>query len=974
MTYKDIITTIVIADLKSKNQIFLLEQELLDGIVDSLLFSLNLQNQAERNFNDSNDKQQETYIKNIVNDFLKRWIKLNRLQKKDNALLKLILENVKSKPTRTPEKINTTTEFTPKSKDINYLIQFCIDSWLSLRKYKLRINERRLITRLLLDQSIGEDFSIEIWQQITHLFFDRYSNLKNQEKDDEALKKLLTDIIASTKRINTSPLLTLPQMLLEENILPFLTPPELVHLGLSSHQIYSRMITTRQMLNKLWAQYSDHFFSQTAKNSNNAKAEFLSNLENLVKDMPKKDQQTYIKLFFPIYLGDIAELSRVLRNHNITGADFWFIQDSQGKYLFQYINDQPMRDRLFKDMEIQFGANKKPTFKQIGSFYENMQSLMFWFFQCNQSLKRIQFIQNKYFCSFYEIVYLACRFNRLDVLQAYFNDIIPDTETIRDLLTYKDKYSQNAILSTIRGDHSDILAFLITKDMDLNAPTMSTIFQTIKSGAETRIEGYEPQHLAAHYSADCLKLLIAAGVDLTRRTACRMRYTSLILACINGNLEAVKLILAARPELLLETDALGQTPLMWACSKEHLGIVKYLIEQISQLPRQAHIDAINHIASNGRVALHYAADNGCTEVMKLLLNDRADPLHAQSPKTNFYPIHIACQKGNLASVKLLLQSNFQKQLNCTDNLHQTPLIWAASKGHANIVAYLLLQGADPTLHSIPVGGNGPSTALGYARKNNHHNVIEIFEIYNNNKLSWEEKNQILHSYCDPTSTEIVDDSTAEQVTATQQPTLSQNLQEACQLPDGLTLVDSADDGKGNCYYYAIAEYLGQDANVLREAIANHIEEEQTYYEPFRIEQEIPFSSYIAHIRQSEWADQLVIRATVKTYQRPVVIFHPNTAPIIHEEGCSSEAPPIFAIFDGVNHYYIAKLNNNASPTEIFNQLKQQQAEAKKQAANQAANLVRHSAILTTPPPAQRQNDTQISGENTAELGSTRLKK
>jgi cytohesin len=63
------------------------------------------------------------------------------------------------------------------------------------------------------------------------------------------------------------------------------------------------------------------------------------------------------------------------------------------------------------------------------------------------------------------------------------------------------------------------------------------------------------------------------------------------------------------------------------------------------------------------------------------------------------PIHKAAHKGNLEKVKRIIERD-PTQIDVQDNLGKTPLYYASSEGHTEIVEYLLAHNADSELGNI----------------------------------------------------------------------------------------------------------------------------------------------------------------------------------------------------------------------------------------------------------------------------------
>uniref|UniRef100_A0A452IC61 Kinase D interacting substrate 220 n=1 Tax=Gopherus agassizii TaxID=38772 RepID=A0A452IC61_9SAUR len=141
-----------------------------------------------------------------------------------------------------------------------------------------------------------------------------------------------------------------------------------------------------------------------------------------------------------------------------------------------------------------------------------------------------------------------------------------------------------------------------------------------------------------------------------------------------------------------ERNENGQTPLMLAAEQGNLEIVQELLKKGANCNLE---DADNW------TALISAAKEGYVDIVEELLNcnvnlDGSSP-HALNPlpgwnQYSIYPIIWAAGRGHSDIVHLLLQHG--AKVNCSDKYGTTPLIWAARKGHLECVKYLLQMGAD----------------------------------------------------------------------------------------------------------------------------------------------------------------------------------------------------------------------------------------------------------------------------------------
>uniref|UniRef100_A0ABD2VV80 PRANC domain-containing protein n=1 Tax=Trichogramma kaykai TaxID=54128 RepID=A0ABD2VV80_9HYME len=175
--------------------------------------------------------------------------------------------------------------------------------------------------------------------------------------------------------------------------------------------------------------------------------------------------------------------------------------------------------------------------------------------------------------------------------------------------------------------------------------------------------------------------------------------TPLHLALAKGCKKLVELLLGrgASPNL---TDKDGLTPLHFTCMRnDDSDLVKMLFELSTDKHHPMQIDVVDK--ELGRTPLHYALANGWkSQIVRVLLTSGANPNSAD--KKGLTPLHIICRENRRNDLmKMLFELSNDKyqpvQVDALDNSCNTPLYYALSCGHRDLVEFLLRNDADPNL-------------------------------------------------------------------------------------------------------------------------------------------------------------------------------------------------------------------------------------------------------------------------------------
>ena len=117
-------------------------------------------------------------------------------------------------------------------------------------------------------------------------------------------------------------------------------------------------------------------------------------------------------------------------------------------------------------------------------------------------------------------------------------------------------------------------------------------------------------------------------------------------------------------------------------------------------------------------ALHYAAKNGCRQVLDELLAAGCDQVNQVTEPSGFTALHLASQQGNVELVTALCQND--ADVNFLNQRKDSALAYAASSGHLEVVKFLCKHGAE-----VNRGNRKGETPLKLAATNGHVAVVKV---------------------------------------------------------------------------------------------------------------------------------------------------------------------------------------------------------------------------------------------------------
>lgn len=271
----------------------------------------------------------------------------------------------------------------------------------------------------------------------------------------------------------------------------------------------------------------------------------------------------------------------------------------------------------------------------------------------------------------------------------------------------------------------------------------------------TSVLDYKERSLL-HWSVLCnqsdkvISLLYKTGFNV--RAATNEDDEIIHYACVIGRVKLVRFLLNSYPDLLNKQNDYGQTPLFFAVRGGSLETVQLLVNKGAQLYMVA--ETMFHIACRagyleiaqcllqkdsslldlknylGQTAVWIAVNYGQADILAFLTNKGAR-LNTPAGENRYTALHLAVQKNDVNMIEFLIEhgANYYMTANCGGSyesaigmacrignikivqlllkkqpalVHEgskfrdTPLITAAYYGHADIVQYLIEQGADLT--------------------------------------------------------------------------------------------------------------------------------------------------------------------------------------------------------------------------------------------------------------------------------------
>ncbi|XP_067217780.1 transient receptor potential cation channel, subfamily N, member 1 [Chanodichthys erythropterus] len=307
-------------------------------------------------------------------------------------------------------------------------------------------------------------------------------------------------------------------------------------------------------------------------------------------------------------------------------------------------------------------------------------------------------------------MHVAARHGALQMIQALIQE--------GGDVTWKSKVDENSLHVAVRHCHAHVVKEILNSLTNERSREEAEL--CVREGNQN---GETPLHLAAELRRDTvhktdediciIKILMEHHADITAVTR-QSGETPLHYNARVGNTAVLQEMLSNVPTNQLQTAINkhaknGWSPLLLAAEQGHTEVVRVLLQT------NARVDVFDE---EGKAAIHLAAEQGHQDIVDILLSHKA--FVNTKTKLGLTPLHLSARTGSARLVRLLVETH-QAIVDALSLRKQTPLHLAAISGQLDVCSSLLNLKADITAADI----HG-QTPLHLAVENDHSEVVKLF--------------------------------------------------------------------------------------------------------------------------------------------------------------------------------------------------------------------------------------------------------
>ncbi|XP_067653167.1 putative ankyrin repeat protein RF_0381 [Haliotis asinina] len=268
-------------------------------------------------------------------------------------------------------------------------------------------------------------------------------------------------------------------------------------------------------------------------------------------------------------------------------------------------------------------------------------------------------------------------------------------------MSLKGLYGNTILHYASRAGHVDVVQYILSLSVvDINSrgrKDMTPVMMAVGKGHQ-----------------EVVKLLVGQGASVSLQD--NRGNNILHIACRGGHVEMVKYVLS---QSMADINSRGWktfTPVMVAAGKGRKEVVEFLVSKGADINtsnragknilhlacRAENVELVKYILSKNMADINsrdkkqmtpilIAAMEGHEEVVQLLVNEGAKVSLRDKKANNI--LHLACRGGHVEVVKYILSQNMV-DINSRNRKEMTPVMIAESRGHVQVVALLVRNGAD----------------------------------------------------------------------------------------------------------------------------------------------------------------------------------------------------------------------------------------------------------------------------------------